>query len=200
MATQKRKKFEGIKVVTPVFRASYLTVFEPKAYEDGEPKFSVEMLFDEKKSDLSEMRDKMKKVCEAAWGKDKAKWPKNFRLPFKKGDEKEDASEHYAGVIFARADSKNQPGIFDQEKNDILDKREIFSGCFCRASLFMVPYENIGGKGDSGRSGIKLYLQGIQLIKKGEAFGNTGSRDDFGTVENDESEEEQESNDEDAGW
>ncbi len=182
-----RKKFEGIKAMTPTFRASYLTVFEPKPFEDGaDPKYSVEMIFHKTKTDLAELKKKMQTVAAKAWGSDKTKWPKNFRWPFKDGDEKEDAGEHYKGHVYARADSKQPPGIFDQEKNDIMDKREFFSGCFARASVFMVPYENIGGKHPEGRSGIKIYLQGIQLVKKGEAFGNAGNREDFEVVENDE--------------
>lgn len=185
-----RKKFEGVKILTPIFRASYLNVFEPKAYEDGPEKYSVEMLIS-KDTDMKDMKDKCFKLCVEAWGKDKAKWPKNFRLPWKDGDKKEmddgsEPPEHYTNVLYARADSKNPPGIFDQDKNDIIDKREFFSGCYARASLYVVPYENVGGKGTDGRSGLKFYLQGIQMIKKGEAFGNQGAKNDFEVVERDE--------------
>lgn len=192
MAQKKeRKKFEGIKAVTPTFRASWLTVFEPRAFEEGaDPKYSVEMLFDKEATDLSELKKKMTLICEKAWGKDKAKWPKNFKWPFKDGDDmpedvKEETAEIYKGHLYARADSKQPPGLFDEQRNDIMDKRELFSGCFCRASLFMVPYENVGGR--DGRSGIKLYLQGIQRVKKGEPFGGGGSsREDFDDVESSE--------------
>lgn len=183
MAKQQRKEFEGAKIITPTFRASYLTVFEPRAYEEGaEPKYSVEMLFDAEKTDLTKFKKEVQALCIKAWGKDKAQWPKNFRWPWKNGDEKEDAAAHYKGTIYARADSKRAPGIYDQKRNDIMDKRELYSGCFCRASLFAVPYENIGGKGADGRSGIKFYLQGIQLVEKGESF-ERSSRDDFDELE-----------------
>ena len=187
-----KKKFEGIKAVTPTFRASYLNVFEPKAIRDDAPeKFSVQMIFDKKRTDLTELKKKMKSIAVAAWGKDEKKWPKNFRWPFKDGDQtsgdmEEKQAAIYAGQLYCNADSKNQPGIYDQDKNDILDKREFFSGCYARASLFMVPYENVGGKGADGRSGIKLYLQGIQLVKKGEKLGGGDSRGDFETIENEE--------------
>ncbi len=187
-----RKKFDGVKCTTPIFRASYLQVFEPKAFkqkgkEQGEPKYSTTMLWP-KDTDLKDMKSKMMTLAVGAWGKDKAKWPKNFRWPFIDGDTQEDASEHHAGMLVARADSKNPPGVFDQKLNDIVNKRDIFSGCFCKASLFMVPYENIGGKYPNGKSGIKLYLQGVQLIKKGEPFGNMGaSKGDFEVVDHDES-------------
>lgn len=182
---KEKKQFEGVKFTTPVFRASFLTVFEPRAFEDGEPKYSVEMLFHETKSDLTDFKKKLYQVAESAWGKDTKLWPKNFRFPFKKGDDKDDAGEAYAGHLYARADSKRQPGIYDQEKNDIISKNEFVSGDYARASLFMVPYENIGGKGPDGRSGIKLYLQGIQLYKKGEPLGAAGSsRNDFDEVKN----------------
>jgi hypothetical protein len=194
------KKFEGIKAITPTFRASFLNVFEPKAYEDGEPKFSVDMLFHKKKSDLKEFRKKMKDAGALAWGTDEKEWPKNFTWPVNDGDERDDKNAAYAGHVSVRADSKNPPGIYDQNKEDIMDKREIYSGCFCKASVFMVPYENIGGKFPKGRSGIKLYLQGIQLVKKGDPLGNVGSRNDFEVIENEDGEESSdESESEDGG-
>ena len=180
--------------MTPTFRASFLTVFEPRAYEDGDPKYSVEMLFHKKKTDLTDLKKKMGECAAKAWGPDKKKWPPNFKWPFKDGDEKEDAGEVYAGHLYARCDSNKPPGIFDQDKNDILDKREFVSGDYARASVFMVPYENVGGK--DGRSGIKLYLQGIQLVKKGEPLGRS-ARDDFDTVESDETDD---TESDDAGW
>ncbi len=187
MAKKANKQFEGMKAMTPTFRASYLTVFKPRAFEEGaDEKFSVEMLFHKKQSDLTDLKAKMQACAVGAWGKDKTKWPKNFRWPFKDGDEKEDAGEAYAGHVYARCDSKKPPGIFDQSREDIINEREFVSGDYARASLFMVPYENIGGKHPEGRSGIKLYLQGIQLIKKGEPLGAAGNRNDFEVVENDE--------------
>jgi len=187
-----RKKFEGVKVTTPTFRASFMNVFTPQAYEDGPEKYSVEMLFDKKKTDLKPMRAKLKEICVTAWGKDEKKWPKNFRWPFKDGDDRdsftEDAPEErletYSGHLFCRADSLNQPGIYDQNKEDIMDKNEIFSGCYCKASLFAVPYANVGGRGADGRSGVKLYLQGVQLVAVGEKLGGSDSRDDFEVIEN----------------
>lgn len=198
-ATSNRKKFEGIKALTPTFRASFLTVFEPRAFEEGaEPKYSVEMLFSKKGSDLTELKKKMKAVCVAAWGKEESKWPKNFRWPFKDGDDmpedmKESSKEIYAGHLIARADSKQPPGIYDETREDIIDKREFYSGCYARASLYMVPYENVGGR--DGRSGVKLYLQGIQRVKKGEALGGNGAREDFDDVTDD-----QNGDDEDPGF
>lgn len=203
MAKQ-QKQFEGVKAVTPTFRASFLNVFVPKAYEEGkDEKYSVQMLFDKKRTDLTELKKKMKEIAVKAWGKDEKKWPKNFRWPFKNGDDMdadmpEQQKEIYAGTLYCSADSKQAPGVYDQDKNDILDQKEFYSGCYARASLFMVPYENIGGKGTEGRSGIKLYLQGIQLVKKGEKLG-ANSRDDFDVVENEE-EDSNESDSEDLGY
>jgi hypothetical protein len=184
---KEKKSFEGMKVVTPTFRASYLNVFEPKAFEDGPEKYSVQMIWGKKQDGLVEFKKKVKAVAEKAWGKDEKKWPKNFSWPFRDGDEVDSdmdaaAREVYAGQTYCNADSKQQPGIYDQNKEDIIDKRDFYSGCYARASIFMVPYQDVGGK--SGRSGIKLYLQGIQLIKKGESLGRPQSREDFEVVEN----------------
>lgn len=191
-----------MKVKTPLFRASYLTVFTPRAFEDGaEEKYSVQMLFDKKKTDLSEFKKKLQAVAVKAWGKDKAKWPKNFRWPFKDGDEMPDdmaesQKEIYAGMIYCSADSKRPPGVYDQRLEEITNPREFYSGCYAYASLFMVPYENVGGR--DGRSGIKLYLQGIQLAKKGENLGGANAKSDFEELP-DESADMDEGQDDDTG-
>lgn len=202
----KKQNFEGVKAVTPTFRASYLNIFTPKAYEEGAPeKYSVQMIFDKKKTDLGPLKKKMLEAAQGAWGKDKAKWPKNFNWPFRDGDDMpEDMAEGqkaiYAGSVYCNADSKNPPGVYDQKRNEIIDQREIFSGCYCRASLFMVPYQDVGGRGTSGRSGIKLYLQGIQLIEKGEPLGRANARDDFEDVESESGGDFGDADDDDGGF
>ena len=200
-----KNQFEGAKVVTPTFRASFLNVFTPKSFKDaqgneGPEKYSVQMLFDKEGVDLTPFKKKLKECAVKAWGKDEKKWPKNFSWPFNDGDDmSDDMAEQqkkiYAGHVYCNADSKNPPGIYDQKKQDIdvTEKRRIYSGCFCKASLFVVPYQDVGGK--KGRSGLKLYLQGIQLVEKGEPLGNTGSRDDFEVIESEEGDSD--SNDDD---
>lgn len=194
-----RRQLEGAKFLTPTFRASFMNVFEPKAFEDGDDeKYSVDMLWNKKKSDLSAFKKKIDELAVKAWGKDKAKWPKNYRPPFKDGDEKEDA-EAYAGHVYAKADSTQPPGIYNEDKEDIINKREFVSGDFARASIYIQPYENVGGKGLEGRSGMKFYLQGIQRVKKGEPLGVTNSKNDFEVVENEEGESSDDTEDEEDG-
>jgi hypothetical protein len=206
-----KKKFEGAKARTPTFRACFLNVFQPKAFKDdqgneGKEKYSVQMLFDKEAVDLTDLKKKMKGVAVKAWGKDEKKWPKNFSWPFNDGDDMpedmDDAQkEIYAGMVYCNADSIQPPGIYGANPKDSSDDptpQDLFSGCYCQASLFMVPYQDIGGRGNKGRSGIKLYLQGIQLIEKGERLGSGASRDDFEAVENEDGDSDSSDDDDDG--
>lgn len=203
-----KNRFEGVKARTPTFRASFMNIFTPKAFEEGaDEKYSVQMLFDKEGVDLTPLKKKMKEAAIKAFGKDEKKWPKNFSWPFNDGDDTpedwdDSKKEIYAGHLYCSADSKNPPGIYDQKKEDMdeTQKREIYSGCYCQASLYMVPYQDVGGRGNKGRSGIKLYLQGIQLVKKGEPLGNVGSRDDFEVIENEDGDTDSADEDDDGGF
>ena len=75
----KAKKFSGTKVLTKVFRASFVSVFKKRAFDDGDtPKYELTMLFP-KSTDLSELKRVAKLAEREKFGK---KRPKNFRSPF----------------------------------------------------------------------------------------------------------------------
>lgn len=159
------------KVLTPKFRVSFPQVFKAEAFEDGDPKYAITMLFD-KDADLTEM----KKAAEAAA---KEKWadkiPKNLRSPFRDGDEKE--LDGYAGKIFVRASSKSKPGVVDQNVKPIVDPSEFYPGCYARATVVAFAYEAKGNKG------VSFALLNVQKLGDGEAFGNRSNpEDDFAPV------------------
>ena len=68
------------KVTTPEFRLSFPAVFQPRAFQGGEPKFSVSMIF-AKDADLKALKAIAKKAVEAKWGK---KQPPNLRKMVKR--------------------------------------------------------------------------------------------------------------------
>lgn len=184
------------KVVTPVFRLSFPSIFKPKSFEGSEPKYSVVMLFD-KKTDLTPMKKAVKAAIVSKWGADKAKWPKGLRMPFRDGSEKSDL-DGYEGCIFVSASSKTQPGIVDQRLEEVIDQEVVYAGCYARAEVFAFPYDRAGNKG------VSFGLNHIQKIKDGESFSGKGNaKNAFDAVEDeadDESFYEDDSTDEDLGF
>lgn len=163
------------RIVTCEFRVSYPNVFKPKApYPGKEPVYSLDMLFP-KDADIMPL----KRLVKAAIDK---KWPNNqpptssMKLPFKDGDQHKNSN--YDGFTVCRAASKYQPGVIDQKKNDILDPKEFYSGCWARATLIAYAYDTAGNKG------VSLGLQNLQKLRDDEAFsGMRSAQDDFDAVE-----------------
>lgn len=160
----------GTKVRTPVFRVSFPAVFEPKAFNDGEPKYSVVMLFDSK-ADLTEMNRILKEAAVEKFG---AKLPTGLRSAFRDGKEKEALQGYEAGMKFATASSKQRPGLVNAAVETIVDRDDFYAGCYARATVTAFAYDRNGNKG------VSFGLHNIQKIKDGERFdGRTAAEDDF---------------------
>ena len=92
--------------------------------------------------------------------------------------ERED--EAYAGHWFINANSKTAPQIVDKAVKPILDRDEVYSGCYARVSLNFYAFNSNGNKG------IACGLGNIQKIRDGESLGGRSSAaDDFSTEEDD---------------
>lgn len=74
-----------------------------------------------------------------------------IKLPLRDGDtERED--EAYAGHWFINANSKTAPQIVDRAVKPILDRSEVYSGCYARVSLNFYAFNSNGNKGIGLRS------------------------------------------------
>lgn len=102
-----------------------------------------------------------------------------IKLPLRDGDtERED--EAYAGHWFINANSKTAPQIVDKAVKPILDRDEVYSGCYARVSLNFYAFNSNGNKG------IACGLGNIQKIRDGESLGGRSSAtDDFSIEEDD---------------
>src|SRR4051812_19269134 len=164
----------GAKVRTPIFRVSFPQVFEPKAFNDGEPKYSVVMLFDSK-ADLREMKACLQEAAKEKWG---TKMPSGLRSAFRDGKEKEALQGYGEGVTFCSASSKQRPGLVDQAVQPIIDRGEFYAGCYARATVTAFAYDQKGNKG------VSFGLHNLQKIRDGERFdGRTAAEDDFEAVD-----------------
>ena len=97
------------------------------------------------------------------------------------GDVEHPDDEAYAGHYFINANNKTAPGIVDADRNEILDKSEVYSGCYGRASITFYAYNAQGNKG------IACALNNLQKIADGEPLGGVASKayDDFADDDDD---------------
>ena len=175
------------KVITGVnTRWSYANVWEPKAMEGGKPKFSVSLIIP--KSDTVTV-GKIKAAIEEAYREGQSKLKGNgksvpalssLRTPLRDGDIDRPDDAAYANSYFVNANSATAPGIVDAAKNQIIDKSEVYSGCYGRASISFYAYNANGNKG------IACGLNNLQKINDGEPLGGKASAESDFATEDDE--------------
>lgn len=159
----------SIKVVTGKVRLSYANVWEPKAQTEGaKPKYSVSIIIP--KDDTATLEKINKAIMDAAeqgTAKFGGKKPnlKAIKTPLRDGDIEREDDEAYENAYFLNANSYQQPQIVDKNVEPILDKSEVYSGCYARVSLTFYAYNSNGNKG------IAVGLGNIQKLADGEPLG-----------------------------
>ncbi|PYG84781.1 uncharacterized protein DUF2815 [Ruminiclostridium sufflavum DSM 19573] len=167
------------KVITGVVRLSYANVWEPKSINGSSEKYSVSVIIP--KSDIktiNEINTAVDLAIKESAGKFGGKIPNkaSLKLPLRDGDAERD-DEAYKGAYFVNANSKTPPQIVDKDLNPILDKTEVYSGCYARVSLTFYAFNSNGNKG------IACGLGNIQKIRDGESLGGRSSaEDDFASA------------------
>ena len=152
--------------VTPTGKVSFPNVFKPQLNKlNQKNEYSLDLLFS-KADDLSGMRGVIDLAIEDKWGDKK---PKNLVLPFKDGNDKLDKEGNqrleYKDTIHIRFKNESKPGLVDRNKDEIIDAKEFYGGCFARVHYSAYAYEKGANKG------VTLYLQNIQKVKDGEPLG-----------------------------
>ncbi len=175
------------KVITgPNTRFSYANVWEAKSINGGAPKFSVSLIIP--KSDTKTV-EKIKAAIGAAYKEGESKLKGNGRSvpalsaiknPLRDGDTERPDDEAYANSYFINANSATAPGIVDTNCNPILERSEVYSGVYGRASISFYAFNSNGNKG------IACGLNNLQKIRDGEPLGGrTRAEDDFATDDDD---------------
>lgn len=172
------QKTSMTKVVTGKVRLSYAHLFEPHAFDSAPDKkqFSVCLLI--KKTDKATI-EKISRAIEAAKIEGKtSKWnnklPGKLWNPLRDGDVEHPEDEAFIGHYFLNAKSNQKPGIVDINLNQILDKDEVYSGCYGRVSIVFFPYAV------SGSAGIGVALNNVQKVADGEPLsGRSAADEDF---------------------
>ena len=163
-------------------RLSYFHGWEPTSINGGPERYSVSVLIPkDDKETAKAINDAVDAAIEEGIAKFGGKKPNKaaIKLPLRDGDtERED--EAYAGHWFINANSKTAPQIVDKAVKPILDRDEVYSGCYARVSLNFYAFNSNGNKG------IACGLGNIQKIRDGESLGGRSSAaDDFSTEEDD---------------
>ncbi len=133
--------------------------------------------------------EKIKTAIEAAYKEGESKLKGNGRSvpalsaiknPLRDGDTERPDDEAYANSYFINANSATAPGIVDANCSPILERSEVYSGVYGRASISFYAFNSNGNKG------IACGLNNLQKIRDGEPLGGrTRAEDDFATDDDD---------------
>ena len=175
------------KVITGVkTRWSYANVWEPKSINGGAPKYSVSLIIP--KSDAKTVTA-VKNAIQAAYDEGQSKLKGNsksvpalssIKNPLRDGDLERPDDEAYKDSYFINANSATAPGIVDAARQPILERSEVYSGVYGRASINFYAFNSNGNKG------IACGLNNLQKISDGEPLGGkTRAEDDFADEDED---------------
>ena len=178
------KNANPMKVITgPATRWSYANVWEPKSINGGAPKFSVSLIIP--KSDTKTV-EKLRAAIEAAYKEGETKLKGNGRSvpplaaiknPLRDGDVERPDDAAYANAYFVNANATTAPGIVDADCNPILQRSEVYSGVYGRASISFYAFNS------SGNKGIACGLNNLQKLRDGDPLGGKASAEsDFATA------------------
>ncbi len=163
-------------------RLSYFHGWEPVSINGGPEKYSTAVLIP--KSDKKTI-DAIEKAIEAAIEEGIAKFggkkPNKaaIKLPLRDGDNERD-DEAYKGHYFINANSTTPPQIVDQRVQPILDRSQVYSGCYARVSINFYAFNSNGNKG------VAAGLGNIQFVRDGEPLGGqVSASDEFETLSDD---------------
>lgn len=157
-------------LLTPPFLAAFAHVWEPRAFEPGDPlKYQLSMIF--AADAIGELKKAATAVARQQWGDD---IPANMKSPFIDAGlpqhAKHDGFE--AGKVFIRATSNEDrpPKIVGPDVRPLTEKSDFYSGCTAVAYVNFFAWERRTG------CGISCGLQMVQKIRDGEPLGS-GSAD-----------------------
>lgn len=175
------------RVITGVkTRWSYANVWEPKSINGGAPKYSVSLIIP--KSDVKTVTA-LKNAIQAAYDEGQSKLKgssksvpalSSIKNPLRDGDIERPDDETYKDSYFINANSATVPGIVDAARQPILERSEVYSGVYGRASINLYAFNSNGNKG------IACGLNNLQKISDGEPLGGkTRAEDDFADEDED---------------
>ena len=103
-----------------------------------------------------------------------------IKTPLRDGDLERPDDETYKNSYFVNANSTTAPGIVDADRQQIIDRSEVYSGVYGRASISFYAFNS------NGNRGIACSLNNLQKIKDGKPLGGKArAEDDFAETDDD---------------
>ena len=175
------------KVITgPDTRWSYANVWEAKSINGSVHKYSVSLIIP--KNDKVTV-EKIKSAIQAAYTQGESKLRGSgktvpplsaIKTPLRDGDLERPDDETYKNSYFVNANSTTAPGIVDADRQQIIDRSEVYSGVYGRASISFYAFNS------NGNRGIACSLNNLQKIKDGKPLGGKArAEDDFAETDDD---------------
>lgn len=163
------------KVITGKVRLNYTNLFKPKAWENSfEERYSTTLIIPKK--DIKTM-NLVVKALEIATEEGKDLWkvynPQDIKICVKDGDKEKGEDSTYKECYYINTSSKYKPGIVDINLNEILDEKQVYSGCYARCAIRFYPYMQ------EGSIGIGCSIDNVQKLGDGSVLGRSNAVDDF---------------------
>lgn len=143
----------------------------PLRINGGAPKYSVSLIIP--KSDTATIT-KIKAAIQAAYEEGQIKLKGNgktvpalsaLKTPLRDGDLERPDDEAYKNSYFINANSATAPGIVDADRQPILERSEVYSGVYGRASINLYTFNSNGNNGSAGGA---TYRQGLYHLPIGK--------------------------------
>ena len=142
------------KVITgPRTRWSYANVWDPKSINGGTPKYSVSLIIP--KSDKKTV-EAIKAAIQAAYEEGESKLKGNgktvpalsvIKTPLRDGDVERPDDRSMRMRTSSTPIPPPHPGIVDADLNPILERSEVYSGVYGRASINLYAFNSNGNRG-----------------------------------------------------
>lgn len=136
-------------------RLSYFHGWEPVSINGGTEKYSVSVLIPKSDTEtIAAIEKAIDMTIEEGVAKFGGKKPNKaaIKLPLRDGDIERD-DEAYKGHYFINANSTTAPQIVDQAVQPILERSQVYSGCYARVSINFYAFNSNGNKGVAKRIG-----------------------------------------------
>ena len=150
-------------------RLSFPAIFQPEAFNEGEPRFSATLLVPKGGADDQRLHASVQALMTAAGFK---KLPAD-KIAVKDGDEFE--YDSHQGMTVLRASNPTRPVVIDRNKAPLVEADgRPYSGCYVKLKVELWVQDNSFGKR------INAKLHGVQFVSDGDPFGAGGSPSDDG--------------------
>ena len=163
-------------------RLSYFHGWDPVSVNGGAERYSLSALIPKTDTEtVKAVNAAIDAAIEEGIAKFGGKKPgkASLKLPLRDGDVERD-DEAYKGHWFINANSNTAPQIVDRNVKPILDRNEVYSGCYARVSL------NFNAFNSNGNKGVACGLGNLQKVRDGEPLGGKSTAaDDFETLADD---------------